>query len=791
MKNRILVSAIAVAAICAAAFTSQAFMKTDKYQTRDGEGHVLTSLWKSYYAAEKADQPKKMSESLDAIKKEAKAKRYHWDFYDAATKKVEVETSRNWKLRQQLNSQLETEIGEYSEPIVTYSFRSDRGQGDLTDYVLTNKARLQSGRNPMFYTRTTGEMNGLLNGFIKDDYEYALWSERLSWNNRDKASAALKDCLGDSYPSAAWLEFLEVRDKDWNSRKEAADAFAARYKGKAISLFGKSVSFEDRLTKLEQDNAGEDQFKALYADIKAAERERKSYTSGVDSKIASSIKDFKYQLENLERKEIAISFKDNEVLVALRNLDRVEVSMAPDTKEAKPLFKKTVLNLKNSFYVLDTVRVGIPGCDDGDYIVKAVNGKILDQATYSPKRLSIAVRDDSEGWKFYVADYLSGEPCETVSLKLSRSGKTVAEVPDVKVDGFTPLPEKLVIAFSGDAYYTLEASCKDSGGFLKKSKEQTLRRQNYRNTTEEGTYCNLFTDKGAYNPGETLKFKAVLYGGDMTKSLHAFKAGEKVKAKLIDAEGKETGSLSLSTNEYGSVAGEFAIPEGERNGRFRLEILQKDRILASKDVVVDEFILPTYDLAFDSVDSLYFMGDEIEVKGKLTSYSGHPLDAAELTYTVDSRGERIASGVVSPEGEGTFAIRFKTKENRYWYTVTVKVKDATGETKEFSRGVYVLDYFNVGMTLENASKGEVRLSSERYGGGTCILSGNMAEISFSVTNNEGKEIPVPVDYELKDSEGKVIKTGSAMSGERKSIGIPGKGLYSLTAKSIVKTTQGK
>ena len=790
MKNRILVSAIAVAAICAAAFTSQAFMKTDKNQTRDGEGHVLTSLWKSYYAAEKADQPKKMSESLETIKKEAKAKRYHWDFYDAATRLVEVETSRNWKLRQQLRSQLESEINEYGEPIVTYSFRNEKGEGGLTDYVLTNKVRLQAGRNPMFYSRTSGEMNSLLNNYIKDDYEYALWSERLSWSSREKAAGALKDYLGDSYPSAAWLEFLDVRDKDWSTRKDAAEAFATKYEGKAVSLFGKSVSFEDRMMQLERDKAGENQFKALYADIKAAEKERKSYTSGVDAKIASSIKDFKYQQENLERKEVSVSFEDKDIVLTFRNLDKADLSMAPDVKDAKPLFKKYVRNPKNSFYVLDTVRIAIPKCDDGDYLVKAVNGKIQDEAVYSPKRLSIAVREDSEGWKFYVADYLSGEPCESVSLKLSLSGKAVAEAVDVKVDGFTALPGKLAKALSGERYFTLEASCKDAEGYLKKSKEQILRPQYYRNTSEVGTYCNLFTDKGAYNPGETLKFKAVLYSGDMTKSLHTFKAGEKVEAKLMNAEGKEVGSLPLSTNEYGSVAGEFAIAEGDRNGRYSLEILQNNRVLTSKSVVVDEFVLPTYDLAFESVDSLYFMGDEIEVKGKISSYSGHPIDAAELTYTVDSRGERIASGPVSQEADGSFAIRFKTKENCYWYTVTVKVKDATGETKEFSRGVYVLDYFNVGMTLENASKGEIRLLSDKYGGAS-ILSGDKAEITFSVKNNEGKEIPVKVDYELKDSDGKVVKTGTAMSGERKSIGIPGKGIYSLTANSSVKATNGK
>ena len=791
MKTRILVSAIAFAAICAAAITSQAFMKTDKNQTKDAEGHVLTSLWKTYNAAQKADQPKKMAETLDAIKKEAKAKRYHWDFYDAAVRKVEAESMRNWKLRQELNGKLSAEIEEYGEPIVTYAFCRDREGGDLTDFVLTNRSRLEAGRNIHFHTRTLGQMHNLLNSFIKDDYEYALWAERLSNGKDSKALPALKDRLGNSYPSAAWLEYLEVEGTDWDGVKDAAQAFIKKYEGRAISLFAKSLLFEHRMTELEREDAGEDAFKALYSDIKEAEKERKSYKVDVDSKIASSIEDFKYQIESLERKDVSVSFADKEIVIAFRNLDKADVTMSPDAKDAKPILKKTVVNPKNSFHVLDTVKLAIPKCDDGDYVVKAVNGKIADEAVYSPKTLSIAVREDSEGWKFYVADYLTGRPCEKVDLKLTLSGNTVAEEGGVVVDGFTPLPENIAKALGKDAYYSLEASLRDPDGFLRKSKPQGIRNQRFYETNDgNGVYCNIFTDKGAYNPGETLKFKAVLYGGDMVKSLHTFKAGEKVLAKLINAEGKEVGSLNLSTNEFGSVAGEFPIPEGERNGRFRLEINQK-RTLASRSVVVDEFILPTYDLVFDSVDSLYFMGDEIEVKGKLTSYSGHPLDAAELTYTVDSRGERIASGVVPQAADGTFAIRFQTKQDRYWYSVTVKVKDATGETKEYSRSVYVLNYLNLSLNLENADKGDVLVTSGSRGSGVRLLSGDKATVSFTVTNNEGVKVPVPVSYELKDSEGKVVGTGNAVSGESKEITVPDSGLYTVVAKASVKATNGK
>ena len=791
MKNRLLFPAAVVALICSAAFISQGFMKIDRNKGADEQGHVLSSLWKAYYAAEKADQPKKMAESLEAIKKEAKARRYHWDFYDAALKKVDAETSRNWKLRQELRSKLAAEIEEYDEPIVTYSYRNDWGGERLTDYVLTNRTRLQAGRNKWFYTRTSGQMNNLLNDFIKDDYEYALWSERFDGRDSEKATTALKDLLGETYPNTAWLEYSQLMEKYWRDREDALKGFIAKYKGKAVGLFGKALLFQDRMTALSSEEAGEDAYKALYADIKAAEKERKSYTSGVDSKIAASIDDFKYQLENLESKEIFVSFEDKEVIVALRNLDKVEVSITPDVKDASPLVKKTLLNPRKSFYVLDTLKLTIPDCDDGDYVVKAWNGKIEGQGHYMPKTLSLALRDDAEGRKFYVADYLTGEPLKTVDLRLMLSGKEVAKATGVTVDGFTPLPEAVYKAATRKSYYYLEASFREAGGRLRKSKELGL--DNFEEIeprkVRNDVFCNIFTDKSAYNPGETVKFKAVLYKGDLRESIHVLPAGEKVDAKLINAERKEVASVTLKTNEYGSVAGEFTIPKGERNGRFSLEV-SHGKMASSRGLVVDEFILPTYDLTFESVDSLFFMGDEIEVRGKLSSYSGHPLDAAEVTYGVDSRGTRIAEGSAAPASDGSFTIRFPSRQDFYWYNVVVRVKDASGETKEFSRSVFVLNYLDIDVSLDNQVGGDVCLSSERRGD-CSLLSGDKAEVIFTARNNEGKQVPVKISYELKDASGKVIGSGTADSGERKIFDVTAPGLYTVVASSVVKTTDGK
>ena len=787
---------LAIAVACVAAVVACAYVRTndsDKAKKLDEQGHALASLWKNYYAAQKADLPKKMSEALDEIITTAKSKRYHWDFYDAWVKKVDAEVSRNWKVRQEMNTALANAVKEYDEPIVTYTYRSSYGGSGLLDYVLANKTRLQAGKNTIFHKRTAGQMNGLLNDFIKDDYEYALWSERISNRSTTKGNEALKEYLGETYPNAAWNEYLSLDNRYWSYRGDDVKAFVEKYAGKAVSLFGKALLFEDRMTLLSREKGSEAEYKALYEDIKAAEKERISYRSGVDSKIAGTIDSFKNQMDVLENKDVSISFQDNDIVVTLRNLPSVDVSMFLDDKEGTPLFKKTVNNPKKSFYVLDTVRIPIPRCDDGNYVVKAKNGKIEAQGQYIPKTLSIALREDFDGRKFYVADYQSGEPLKKVDLILIHSGKVIAEAKDVTVNGFTPLPEEFGKVMKADVYYYLRASWKDSDGFIHMSKEQSLHNsRDYYNERKGyiGNYCDLFTDKTAFNPGETVKFKAVLYSGNQYVSFKVLDAGEAIEASFINAENKEIAKTELKTNEFGSVAGEFKIPEGERNGRFTIKIRYKNSVLESKSIVVDEFVLPTYDLSFESVDKLYFVGDEIEVKGKVSSYSGHPLDAAEVTYEIDSWGTLLADGEIKLESDGSFSVKFPSVKDRYWYRLKVKVKDATGETSEFSRRVFVLNAFSIEMNVENAASGDIALGSGRYG--RCeLLSEKVARVTFTSKNNEGQKVPVDISFELKDANDKVVFKGEAESGSTKEIPIPSPGLYTLEASATVEATDGK
>lgn len=804
-----LMTSVLVAILCLVAITTCAFVKRNGGQAAK-DGLTLTGLWKDYDAAVKADRPKEMLAVLDTIISKAKAGRLHYDFYHAASQRMTVAARRDWKQRDEFNVWLDKEVVEYDEPIVTFRHRlSKESAASMTDYVLVSKARLQAARNGAFYDDGLDE---LWTGLVGDDYEYALWILGVM-RRSEKAMSLLEEYVGGSYPKSAYLEFRRIVGRSYSYKEEgraekaeAMRSFARKYDGRAVSLYAKAVLLKDRFDSLSRVRPSssadlERSYKSLYADCLEVEKERLSYTKGIDKKIAGKMDDFKSLSQVLDKKEIDISFEKGVVVLKLRNLDKVKVEFVRDAKSARPLIRKTIINPDNRFYLQDTVEVRLPVCDDGKYLFKVRNGKVAAKAEWTRQTLSIAHRADSEALRFFVADYLTGEPLEKVDLELVRSENTVAVVRDVALgkDGFTPLPEEIVSALKKGAVSYLVASYRDKDGFLHKTADHYIYGDagstSFVEKDASGTYCEVFTDKSAYNPGEKVEFKAVLYKGDMGKSLHTLEAGVKVKAELVNPEGKTLCDKVLKTNEYGSVAGSFDLPAEGRNGSFQVRITSGD-LEVSKWIVVDEFILPTYDLSFDTADRLFIVGDTVEVSGKVFSFSGHPLSSAAVSYSLGRRGGTLASGQLTLEADGSFTVRFATKDDDYYggfLNLTVKVVDSTGETKEFSKYVPVLDYFSLVTDVTNASAGAVEPSRKDGRGTPCMVSGDKAVVLFGAEDIMRNKMtsPVEVSYSLTDASGEKVVSGNTFTGRTEEIALPKAGLYSLEAESRIVREDGR
>ena len=783
----LILSAIAVIA----AFSLHSNMKTSR-STPDSQGHVLTSLWKEADAFRKADMPLKQLAVLERIRDEAAAKRLHKDFYDAATEAFDVAVSRNWKDSERLEKDLERRIDEYDEPIVTFFRRS--GEGYPADSILASESRLRTGRNTAFYTFFSlpdGAMEDVVISLVKDDFEYCLWtvcSENEAFDPEGKAFRALRTLCSGRYPLEEYLDYRKSLYRiPYGKSMEECLRFAGEHRGQAVRLLALGEYVTCLKDSLDRADAASPGYEDLLSLCREYEEERKTYRSGTDRLIATQVKTFENMIGTLKAKALAVEFERDTVRILARNLRSVTLTLKTDERKPVSLFRTTVSASGDRLYAADTVEVVLPGIDDGDYLVELRSGNVKRESRYSRRSLSIASRKDAEMRNLiYIADSQTGEPLAKADLECFRSGELRSTAKDFALDGFTPLPDSFRDSSGGPTASSVVASFRGPDGFLRKSPELWLTYGEFASssTGETSAECSIFTDKAAYKPGETLRFKAVLYQA-RTDGSSVVGQGCPVSVSLKDAEGKEAASADLVTNEYGSVAGDFLLPAGRRNGRYRLEVSftapgDSRPTMRSRTVIVDEFVLPDYVISFEPSDSLFLSGDTVAVRGSVVSFTGHKVAAASATYEVWEYSRTILSGTLALGDDGSFEIRFPSASEGSGrpYSVTVRVADATGETIENSRSVFVQGTLYPSVKILNESGAQARVSPEDWSD-VRTVSGPEALVRFSITNPEGKPVALPVSYTLVDPEGRVSASGTGKTGETVTLELPSAGAYSL------------
>ncbi len=792
IMKRILTLVAVVGALAAAAFSVYAFVRpmTSEPLKTDNRGHVLAEQWKAFSDAVTQDRPKTQAAALEEIIAKSKEQRLPWDFFEGWEHYIDAVSARDWKQRGTLQGKYAEDVKAFDEPIVTFSWmrgnNSSRSAG--WEWVRKNADVLKASRNEQFYRygATSDNMGGVLSKYIESDYEYCLWAILSSYGDYmkgyegDPVYAELSGIVGDAYPKAAYLEYRAAhRYTPEYKTTPALEAVAQKYKGKAIGLCAEDDLVSIKKRSLDREKAGQDAYKALLATCQDIEK-RHAALVGEEARIGSGITAAKDCIEELKSKSAAVVVIGERVTVILRNLPSIKVSLY-EREGKKALFSTTVQNKKASFYVADTVRATLPRIDDGSYRVEATYGKQVSSSDFFEKyTLSIAVRRSDEGRGVYVTDYESGEPLKKVDLKLLSGGRVKASSAGVELgDGFTKLPEKIESSIKIDKHFTLQASCKDSDGFLRKSKPCSVSDM-YGDDgmiKYERKFCRIFLDRGAFNPGDSVHFKALLYKGDMIVTAGVAKADIPVEATLYDSAGNKLETINLKTNSFGTVAGAFSLPTGLRNGRFRIAV-SGEGYSNSIYFPVDEFVLPTFDLTFDKSDELHLPGDTIAVSGVLKSYSGHSLASANLRWQAVYGSTVLGEGEVKAADDGRFKFEFATLPDVDWQycNVTVNVVDATGETHEFSDGYAVGTWFGLSWTLSNRADAQLaeivpKPQGERdfYNSDLEVLDGESACGTFYVRNREGGLVPIGVHYVVKDEDGNVLTEGDAISGQMKEI----------------------
>lgn len=155
--------------------------------------------------------------------------------------------------------------------------------------------------------------------------------------------------------------------------------------------------------------------------------------------------------------------------------------------------------------------------------------------------------------------------------------------------------------------------------------------------TPPTTLIHISTDRPLYRPGHTVYFKAILRDNDDAR-LSPLAEGTAVTARLSDSRGNLVQSLTLTTNHFGTVQGQFLLGEGAMLGQYQVLITAPDGSEVAQRFNVEEYRKPDYTVQVTTDADHYLVGDTVQVTVDSAYFFGEPVTNATVQVYLFSYG---------------------------------------------------------------------------------------------------------------------------------------------------------
>lgn len=378
--------------------------------------------------------------------------------------------------------------------------------------------------------------------------------------------------------------------------------------------------------------------------------------------------------------------------------------------------------------------------------------------------------------ELYALDFRTGRPLDTATVRVYKNPYRSAKAgflslspwksETLRLDGFRPADLDKALADRENNYMMrVEAGADRYAPLMNLPSRRNPRIVPMRPVAEtSGMQAYVLTDRMLYKPSDTIRFKVICY--ETRETSGQVLAGQTMKLMLRHVSSdKPAAEIQVVTNDHGSAAGSFVLPEGSPNGTWWIET--EHRVLGH--VRVEEYKRPEFAVTLSESVEPYVYGDVVRQTGQLRSYAGFSVAGGEIHYQVTgsshtrTRGlnlgwETVLEGTTLSDNDGNFEIVFPTRrptknvsdEDILWsdYRITVRAADPQGETHETAATVYVAD---IPLDLD------IRLPETYYYRALPFANKDrMKEMQIACSTQSGAPYAVEGRYSLKDAQGQLI-----------------------------------
>ena len=184
----------------------------------------------------------------------------------------------------------------------------------------------------------------------------------------------------------------------------------------------------------------------------------------------------------------------------------------------------------------------------------------------------------------------------------------------------------------------------------------------------------VYTDREVYRPNQMVEASALIY----TQEVDIFQVlpNARVKARLLDTDGKEVKAQTLISDEMGVVSMRFMLPKYCKPGHFKVEFALVDdngnphSVNNAKSFRVEEYKRPNFSVKLDDLTRKLALSDSVRFEGVAETFAGLPVADAELKWKLDLnawgfyRGRRggsnnsaqLLTGTIKTDESGRFSI---------------------------------------------------------------------------------------------------------------------------------------
>lgn len=274
---------------------------------------------------------------------------------------------------------------------------------------------------------------------------------------------------------------------------------------------------------------------------------------------------------------------------------------------------------------------------------------------------------------------------------------------------------------------------------------------------QDDLYVDLFTDRSIYRPGQMVHASAVVYHVINNERAN-IAAHQKVTLILKNANYEEVGRQSAETDDYGTAAVNFTLPQHHLTGTFTLRSSVGRN--GYKAFTVEEYKRPTFYTEFAPVNDKYQTGDIVKVKGTAKNFAGIPIQGAKIKYTITrSRTNWWWNHIL--QKQDTLAAKETTTNAQGEFIIPVHMLMPKNDKKEHN----AIFSFNIKADITDGT-GESHIAetylplSEKAAMLTCNLpkqnlTDSIKPMTFGYTNNRGNNIDTEVKYTI---DGKAFTT---------------------------------